>query len=104
MTLCTWQHQRGALFIRILTDSEETLSEEQFLAPETLHQSEGSAWLGRDLRHMRTGARLDSNLPAMSRAGVWTNSISVAARTQKEAMAEARTVAQRRAFSICWRQ
>ena len=31
-----------------LTDSEETLSEEQFLALETLHRSEGSAWFGRD--------------------------------------------------------
>ena len=40
---------RGALFIMILTDSNETPSEEQFLALETLHQSEGSAWLGRDL-------------------------------------------------------
>ena len=31
----------------ILTDSEDALSEEQFLALETLHRSEGSAWLGR---------------------------------------------------------
>ena len=71
------------------------------MALETLHRSEGSegsAWLGRDLRQMGTGARLDSNLPAMSRAGVRTNSFTVAARTQKEAMAEARTVAQRRTF------
>ena len=55
VTLCTWQHERGALFITILTDSEETLSEEQFLALETLHKSEGSAWLGRDLRQLGTG-------------------------------------------------
>ena len=38
---------------------------------------------------MGTGARLDSNLPAMSRAGVWTNSFTVAARTQQEAIAKA---------------
>ena len=48
--------------------TEDALSEEQFLALETLHRSEGSAWLGRDLRQLVTGARLDSNLPAMSRA------------------------------------
>ena len=30
MTLCTWQHERGALCIMILTDSEDALSEEQF--------------------------------------------------------------------------
>ena len=46
MTLCTWQHERGALYIVILTDSEDALSEEQFLALETLHRSEGSAWTG----------------------------------------------------------
>ena len=73
----------------ILTDSNETLSEEQFLALETLYRSDGSAWLGRDLRQMGTGARLDSNLPAVSRAGVWTNSFTVAARTQQEAIAKA---------------
>ena len=49
MTLCAWQHERGALYIMILTDSEGAFSEEQFLALETWHQSEGSAWLGRDL-------------------------------------------------------
>ena len=49
MTLCTWQHERGALYIMILTDSEDALSEEHFSALETLHQSEGSARLGRDL-------------------------------------------------------
>ena len=56
MTLCIWQHERFALYIMILTDSEE-----QFSALETLHLSEGSAWLGRDLRQAETGARL--NLP-----------------------------------------
>ena len=45
-TLCTWQHERGALYILILTDSEVALSEEQFLALEPLHRSEWSAWLG----------------------------------------------------------
>ena len=50
MTLCTWQHERGALYIMILTDSEDALSKEQFSALETLHRSDGSAWLGRDLR------------------------------------------------------
>ena len=59
MTLCTWQHERGALYITILTDSEDVLPEEQFLALETLHRSEGSAWLGRDLRQAGTGARLE---------------------------------------------
>ena len=48
MTLCTWQHERGALYIMILPDSEDALSEEQFLAIETLQRNEGSAWLGRD--------------------------------------------------------
>ena len=57
MTLCTWQHERGALYIMILTDSEDALSEEQFSALETLHRSEGSAWLGQDLRQAGTGAR-----------------------------------------------
>ena len=66
MTLCTWQHERGALYIMILTDSEDALSEEQFWALETLHRSEGSAWLGRDLRQVGTG-----NLPASSSARVW---------------------------------
>ena len=70
MTLCAWQHERGALYIMILTDSDDALSEEQFLALETLHRREGSAWLGRDLRQVGIGARLDSNLPAMSRARV----------------------------------
>ena len=60
MTLCTWQRERGALYIMILTDSEDALSEEQFSALKTLHRSEGSAWLGRDLRQVETAARLDS--------------------------------------------
>ena len=32
VTLCTWQHERGALYIMILTDSKDALSEEQFSA------------------------------------------------------------------------
>ena len=87
MTLCTWQHERGALYILILTDSEDALSEEQFSALATLHRSEGSTWLGWDLRQMVTGARLDSNLPAMSRARVWTNSFTMAEHIQQEAVA-----------------
>ena len=87
ITLCTWQHERGALYIMILTDSEHALSEEQFLALETLHWSEGSVWLGRDLRQVGIGARLDPNLPAMSRARVWTNSFTVAEHVQQEAIA-----------------
>ena len=55
MTLCIWQHERGALHIMILTESEDVLPEEQFLALETLHLSEGSAWLGRDLRQVGPG-------------------------------------------------
>ena len=70
----------------ILTDSKDALSEEQFLVLETLHQSERSAWLGRDLRQVGTGARLDSNLPAMSRARVWTNSFTMAEHIQQEAI------------------
>ena len=70
----------------ILTDSEDALSEEQFLALETLHQSEGSAWLGRDLRQVGTGSRLDSNLPATSRARVWTNSFTMTEQIQQEAI------------------
>ena len=41
----------------------------------------------RDLRQVGIGARLDSNLPAMSRARVWTNSITVAEHVQPEAIA-----------------
>ena len=81
----------------ILTDSEDALSEEQFLALETLHRSEGSSWLGRDLRQMGTGARLDSNLPAVGRARVWTNVFTMAEHIQQEAIAR-ETVAQRRVF------
>ena len=93
------------MYIMILTDSEETFREEQFLALETLHWSEGSTWLGfgRDLRQVGTGTWLDSNIPAVSRAHVWTNSFTVAAHIQKR-----RTVAQRRALpssgdSDAWR-
>ena len=71
----------------ILTDSEDALSEEQFSALETLHQSEGSVLLGRDLRQVGTGARLDSNLSAMNRARVWTNSFTMAEHKQQEAIA-----------------
>ena len=95
MTLCTWQHERGALYIMILTDPEDAFSEEQFLALETLHRSEGGTWLGWDLRQVGTGARLDSNLPAMSRGRVWANSFTTRSDSQR------RTVVQRRAFSIC---
>ena len=44
ITLCTWQHQRGALYIVILTDSEDALSEEQYVALKTLQRNEGSAY------------------------------------------------------------
>ena len=69
------------------TDSEDVLPKEQFLALETLHRSEGSAWLGRDLRQAGTGARLESNLSAMNRARVWTNPFTMAEHIQQEAMA-----------------
>ena len=88
MTLCTWQHERGALYIMILTDSEDAFSKEQFSALNTLHRNEGSAWLGLDLRQMGIGARLDSILPAMSRARVWTNSFTVAEHIQQEVIAK----------------
>ena len=85
--LCVHGNTSEALYIMILTDSEDALSEEQFWALETLHRSEGSAWLGRDLQQVGIGARLDSNLPAMSRARVWTNSFTVAEHVQQEAIA-----------------
>ena len=87
MTLCTWQHERGALYVMILTDSEDALSEEQFSALETLHRSEGGTWLARDLRQVGAGARLDSNLSALNRARVWTNSFTMAQHIQQEAIA-----------------
>ena len=62
------------------------ISEEHFLALETLHRSEGSAWLGRDLRQMGIGAKLDYSIPTMSRARVWTNSFTVATHIQPEAI------------------
>ena len=70
----------------ILTESEDALSEEQFLALEPLHRSEGSAWLGRDLRQVGTGARLDPNIFAMSRVRFWTNSFTMAEHIQQEAI------------------
>ena len=70
----------------ILTASEDVLSEEQFLALETLHRSEGSAWLGRDFRKVGTGARLESSLSAMNRARVWTNSFTMAELFEQEAI------------------
>ena len=77
MTLCTWQHERGALYFMILTDYEDAFSEEQFLALEKLHRSEGEC-LART-RSPTSGDRgLDSNLPSMSRARVWTNSFTMA--------------------------
>ena len=57
------------------------------LGARKLHRSEGSAWLERDLRQVRTGARLDSNLPAMSRARVWTSSFTMAEHVQQEVIA-----------------
>ena len=72
----------------ILTDLEETLSEEQLMALETLRRMEGSAWLGRDLRQMETGARLNLKSSTMSRVRVWTNSFAVAAHIQREAIAK----------------
>ena len=88
MTLCTWQHERAALYNMILTDSEDALSEEH-CARRSKHCTgiEGSAWLGRDLRQVGIGARLDSNLPALSRARVWTHSFTMAEHIQQEAIA-----------------
>ena len=71
----------------ILTDSEDVLPEEQYVALKTLHQSEGSACLGQDLRQVGTRARLKSNLSAMNRARVWTNSFTMAEHIQQEAIA-----------------
>ena len=92
ITLCTWQHERGGLYIMTLTDSEDALSEEQFSALETLHRSEGSAWLGRGLRQAGTRARLESNISAMKRARVWTNSFTMPEHIQQEAIAREGTL------------
>ena len=83
---CTCQHDRGVLYIVILTDCEGTFHEEQHLALETLHWSEGSAWLGRDVRQMETGARLKNNPSAMSWARMWTKVFTMAENTQQEAI------------------
>ena len=58
-----------------------------FRALEPLHPSEGSAWLGWDLRQVEIGARLESNLLAMSRACVWTNPSTMAEHIQQVAIA-----------------
>ena len=86
MTLCAWQHERGALHIMILTDFEGALSEEQFLALETLQRSKVHA-LDRISDKWGPGPGLDSNLPAMNRARVWTNSFAMAEHIQQEAIA-----------------
>ena len=86
-----------------LTDSDDVLSEEQFLALEMLHRSEGSAWLGRDLLQAGTGARLESNLSSMNRARVWrVDQFIHDDRTHStRGDCQRTTVAQRRVFSIC---
>ena len=60
---------------------------QQFLALETLHRSEGSAWLGWDLRQAGTGASFESSLSAVDGARVWTNSFTIADHIQQEAIA-----------------
>ena len=92
MTLCTWQHERGALYIMILTDFEDAFSEEQYVALKTLQRNEGSAWLGRDLRQVGIGARLDSNLPRVDQFIDDGRAYSTRSDSQR------RTVAQRRVF------
>ena len=57
------------------------------MAIETFHRSEGSAWLGRDLRQVETVCKLDSNLLAMSRVRVWTNSFTMAEHVKRWAIA-----------------
>ena len=71
----------------ILTDSEDALSEKQFSVLETLHRSDGSACLGRDLRQAGTRARFVFTFSAMNRARVWTNSLTMAEHIQQEAIA-----------------
>ena len=51
------------------------------------HPSERSAWLGRGFRQVGTRTRLNSNLPAISIARVWTNSFAMAEHIQQEAIA-----------------
>ena len=88
MTLCTWQHEGGALYIMILTDSEDAFSGEQFFGTQNgaPKRWECLAWTGFTTNGDR--ARLDSNLPAMSCARVWTNSFTVAEHIQQEVIAK----------------
>ena len=87
-TLCTWQHKRGALYILILTRfRRRTFRGTVSGRLNHYTQSEGSAWFGRDLRQMGTGARLGPNLSAMNCVRVWTNSFTMAEQIQQEAIA-----------------
>ena len=71
MTLCIWEHERGALYIMILTDSEDALLE---------------GFRRSKLQQAGTGARLESNPSAVNRARVWTNSFTMAEHIQQEAI------------------
>ena len=51
-------------------------------------EAKGVPGFGRDLRQVGTGARLDSNLSAMSRVRVRTNSFMMAEHIQREAIAK----------------
>ena len=65
----------------ILTDSEDALSDGTVLGARSIAPER------RELRQAGTGARLKSNLSAMSRARVWTNSFTMAEHIQQETIA-----------------
>ena len=82
----------------ILTNSEDALSEEQFSALEKLHRSEGSAWLGRDLRRAGTRARLKSNLFCNESRSRVDQFIHDCRTYSTRSDSQRKTVVQRRAF------
>ena len=69
----------------ILPDSEDALSEEQFWRSKRCAEAKGVS--GSDGISDKRGARLDSNLSAMNRARVWTDSLTMAEHIQQEAIA-----------------
>ena len=84
MTLCSWQQERGALYNHDPSRFRGCTFRGTFSQNNATERRECLA---------RTGpttsgdwARLDSNLPAMSRARVWTNSFTVAEHVQHEAI------------------
>ena len=79
----------------ILTESEDALSEEHYVAIKTLQRNEGSAWLGRDLRQVEKVGLQPSCLEPCSRVDQFIHD-GRAYSTRSDS--QRRTVAQRRAF------